>query len=43
MTFDVYGHPFPAPEHDKVAIRQLQARCWVWVKDAIRPKIPAPA
>lgn len=26
MTFDVYGHLFPAPEDDKVAMRQLQAR-----------------
>jgi integrase len=26
MTFDIYGHLFPAPEDDKVAMRQLQAR-----------------
>jgi integrase len=25
-TFDTYGHLFPAPEDDKVAMRQLQAR-----------------
>jgi integrase len=26
MTFDTYGHLFPAPEDDQVAMRQLQAR-----------------
>jgi integrase len=26
MTFDTYGHLFPSPEDDKVAMRQLQAR-----------------
>jgi integrase len=26
MTFDVYGHLFPAPEDDQVAMRQMQAR-----------------
>jgi integrase len=26
MTFDTYGHLFPAPEDDKAAMRQLQAR-----------------
>jgi integrase len=26
MTFDVYGHLFPAPEDDQAAMRQMQAR-----------------
>jgi integrase len=26
MTFDTYGHLFPAPEDDQAAMRQLQAR-----------------
>jgi integrase len=26
MTFDTYGHLFPAPEDDQVAMRQMQAR-----------------
>jgi hypothetical protein len=26
MTFDTYGHLFPAPEDDQVAMQQLQAR-----------------
>ena len=26
MTFDTYGHLFPAPEDDKAAMKQLQAR-----------------
>jgi integrase len=26
MTFDTYGHLFPAPEDDQIAMRQLQAR-----------------
>jgi integrase len=26
MTFDTYGHLFPAPEDDQTAMRQLQAR-----------------
>jgi integrase len=26
MTFDVYGHLFPAPADDKAAMAQLQAR-----------------
>jgi integrase len=26
MTFDVYGHLFPAPEDDQAAMRQLEAR-----------------
>jgi integrase len=26
MTFDTYGHLFPAPADDQVAMRRLQAR-----------------
>ena len=26
MTFDTYGHLFPAPADDQLAMRQLQAR-----------------
>ena len=26
MTFDTYGHLFPAPEDDQAAMRQLEAR-----------------
>jgi hypothetical protein len=26
MTFDVYGHLFPAQDEDRVAMQQLQAR-----------------